>query len=465
MASTEQNEHESYRVIVLSRGGTEVLLVPNGERHMLPCVEIPRWQRVAENLNAALRGNWGEEVVCLFEPQIEPRADGAVTRYQAAEHLCTRSNPKMPTRWVPVSALFQDSLIDACDYAAIKQVTAVCNGEMGGALAGPFSRLGWFCGLRDWIESVVEPMGFHVNGEFRQLNASPSFSLIRFETDGPALWFKAVGEPNQKEFAITCLLAKFFPKYLPRILRRRSDWNGWLSREAPGKLLSDVHGRVLWEQAAASLAKLQIQCVDRGSQILSVGARDLASGALCKLVQPYMNAVARLMERQTKVPPPILDRKDLSVLADLLQSAVDATEAIGIPETIGHLDLNPGNIVASESQCAFLDWAEAYVGNPLFSFEYLLEHARRTFGPDSGVEKTLTAVYCAQWDGMVSPAVIADALAFAPLLAVFAYAAGNDVWRQTEKLQEPTAGYLRSLARRMHREANKLADRRPLCLQ
>jgi ABC-type bacteriocin/lantibiotic exporter with double-glycine peptidase domain len=31
-----------------------------------------------------------------------------------------------------------------------------------------------------------------------------SFSLIRFETDGLALWFKAVGEPNQKEFGITC---------------------------------------------------------------------------------------------------------------------------------------------------------------------------------------------------------------------------------------------------------------------
>jgi len=67
---------------------------------------------------------------------------------------------------------------------------------------------------------------------------------------------------------------------------------------------------------------------------------------------------------------------------------------------------------------------------------------------------------------VVSPAAIADALAFAPLLAVFAYAAGNDVWNETQRLEEPaTAGYLRSLARRMHREARELADRRTLCLQ
>lgn len=465
MASAEQNERETYRVIALSRDGTKVLLVPNGERRMLPSVEIPRWQRVAENLTAAVESNWGEEVVCLFDHDTDSPTDGAVNSYQAAEHLCTRSNPKMPTYWAPVSTLSQDSLADECDYAAIKRVTAVCNGEMGAASAGPFSRLGWFSELRNWIESVVELIGLHVNGRFQQLNASASFSLIRFETDGPALWFKAVGEPNQREFTITCLLAQLFPEYLPRILGRRPDWNGWLSREAPGELLSDVQEQVLWEQASAALAKLQIQSIDRGSQILGAGARDLGSEALSKLIQPFISVVAQLMERQTKVPPSILDRKDLSALTDSLQSAVEATKAIGIPETIGHLDLNPGNIVVSENRCTFLDWAEAYVGNPFFSLEYLLQHARRTLGTDSAVETSLTGAYCAEWDGLVSPAAISNALAFAPLLAVFAYAAGNDTWGQRQGLQEPAAGYLRSLARRMHREAKQLADRRTLCLQ
>jgi hypothetical protein len=372
----------------------------------------------------------------------------------------------MPTYWVPVSVLSQDALVDAGDYAAIKQVRALCDGGMGAASAGPFSRLGWFSELQNWIESVVEPIGFHVNGRFQQLNASASFSLIRFETDGPALWFKAVGEPNQREFTITCLLAQLFPEYLPRILGRRPDWNAWLSREAPGRLLSDVQEQVVWEQAAASLAKLQIQSINRGSRILCAGARDLGSAALAKLIQPFISVVAQLMERQTKVPPSILGRQDLSVLADSLQSAVDATKAIGIPATIGHLDLNPGNIIGSENRCAFLDWAEAYIGNPLLSLEYLLEHARRTFGADSAVLTKLTAAYCAQWDGVVSPAAIADASAFAPLLAVFAYAAGSDAWKQTETRQEPgAAAYLRSLTRRMHREANELAHRRLLCLQ
>lgn len=465
MAGGEQSELDTYRVILLGRRGADVLLVPNGERHILPWVEIPRWQRVAENLTVAVKSDWGEEVVCLFEPATEPRPHGGLTGYQAAEQLRTCGSPKMPTHWVALSTLCQDSLIEAQDYAAIKRVVGVCHGEIQGTSTGPFARLGWFNELRDWIEAVIEPMGFHLNGEFRQLNASDSFSLVRLETSGPTLWFKAVGEPNQREFAVTRVLAQLFPHYLPRILATRPDWNGWLSTEVQGNLLSELQEQLLWERAAADLARLQIQSIDRGSQILGAGARDLGSAALSKLIQPFMGIVEQLMEHQTRVPPPVLDREDLLVLADSLQSALDATEAIGIPETIGHLDLNPGNIIVSENRCAFLDWAEAYVGNPLFSFEYLLEHARRAFGPYSSVVTKMTAAYCTQWDGVVSPAAIADALAFAPLLAVHACATGNDTWRQPEGFQEPTAGYLRSLARRMHREAKEMADRRAPCLQ
>ena len=465
LAVEEQSEHETYRVIMLGRRGADVLLVPNGERHMLPWVEIPRWQRVAENLTAMVKSDWGEEVICLFEPLTAP-VEGGVGSYQTLEHLCACGHPKMPTRWAPLSTLCRDSFTDARDYAVMKQVVTVCNQEIEGAPAGPFVRLGWFRELRNWIESVVEPMGLNLKGEFQQLNASASFSLVRFETNGPALWFKAVGEPNQREFAITCALARFFPEYLPMILASRPGWNGWLAREVEGKLLSGSEDRDTWEQAAVALARLQIESIDRGSQILSAGARDLGLAALSKLIQPFMTVMEQLMDRQTKIPPPVLGRKDLLRLADSIQMALDATEAAGIPKTLGHLDLNPGNIIVSDSGAVFLDWAEAYVGNPLLSLEYLLQHASRAFGADAAIENRLTQAYCAQWAALLSPTAMADALAFAPFLAVFAYAAGTTAWQQSEQLQQSViAGYLRSLTRRMHREAHQLADRRSLCLQ
>jgi Phosphotransferase enzyme family len=465
LTTVEQTERETYRVVVLGQSGTEVLVVPDGDRFALPSVNIPRWQRVAENLTAAVKTDWGEEVVCLFEPDASASTDATGIHYQAAEHWRVSGNPKMPTRWVPPAALSNNSLIGTSDDLAIQQSIALCSAKGEESSTRPFARLGWFKELRDWVETVIEPLGFHLSGDFRQLNASPSFSLVRFETEGPALWFKAVGDPNQKEFPITSTLAQLFPNYLPRILATRADWNGWLTREVAGKLLCDVREAALWERAAAALAELQIGSIDHGARGLAAGARDLGADALSRVIRPFMEIMTQLMERQSKVPPAALGRKELRLLGDRIQSALDALEALGVPETLGHLDLNPGNIIVSPSRCVFLDWVEAYVGNPLFSFEYLLEHLRCTLGTASAVEARLIESYCARWEQVVSHAAVAEALVLAPLLAAFAYAAGNNAWEHAERLEEPaTAGYLRSLTRRMNREANELADRRSLCL-
>jgi hypothetical protein len=465
LVTAKQNECEPYRVIVLGKNGTEVLLVPNGDRFALPSVNIARWQRVAENLTAAVKTDWGEEVICLIEPDVSASANGTQIRYQAAEHCSASGNPKVPTQWVPLSALSQDSLTGASDYLAIQQSIALCSAEGKESTSGPFARLGWFQDLREWVEAVIEPLGFHLNGNVRQLNASPSFCLLRFETDGPALWFKAVGEPNQREFLVTCALAQLFPTCIPGVLATRPDLNGWLTREAPGQLLCEAREDALWQRAASALAELQIDSIDHGARILEAGARDLGARALSKLIQPLMENMAQLMERQTKVPPATLGRDELFRLGDRIQTTLDALEALGIPETLGHLDLNPGNIIVSPNACVFLDWAEAYVGHPFFSFQYLLEHFRRMVGVNSACEAKLTSSYLRPWGQIARPEFLAEVIALAPLPAVFAYAAGTDAWKHSESTRDPKlAGYFRALARRMNLEADQLINRGLPCL-
>jgi hypothetical protein len=465
LTTPEQTECENYRVVVLGQSGTDVLVVPDGDRFALPSVNIPRWQRVAENLTAAVKTDWGEEVVCLFEPNDLSGRDSVGIHYQAAEYLGACGIPKIPTRWVPVSTLSGGSLIALSDHVAIQRSIAECNADDHGPHAGPFSRLGWFKELREWVEEVIEPQGFHLNGAFRQLNSSPSFSLIRFETNGPDVWFKAVGEPNQREFPITSTLVQLFPNYLPRILATRADCNGWLTREVAGRVLCDVQEAALWERAAAALAELQIRSIDHGARILAAGARDLGAIALSKLIQPFIETMAQLMERQPKVPPPVLGRKELLLLGDRIQSVLDALEALGIPETLGHLDLNPGNMIVSPNACVFLDWAEAYVGHPFFSFQYFLEHFRRGVRVNSACEANLTSSYLAPWEQIAQPEFLAEVMALAPLPAVFAYAAGTDAWKHSESTRDrKLGGYFRALARRMNREADQLINRGVPCL-
>jgi hypothetical protein len=111
-----------------------------------------------------------------------------------------------------------------------------------------------------------------------------------------------------------------------------------------------------------------------------------------------------------------------------------------------------------------LDWAEAYVGNPFFSWQYLLEHYRRNAIANTAGETRLTTAYVTPWKSLLSPASIDACMALVPLLAVFAYATGNDLWSNEKAVENPaTASQLRSLTRRMDREAKVLVERRALC--
>src|SRR5258707_116519 len=126
------------------------------------------------NLNpvAAVKTDWGEEVVCLFEPDASAPTDATRIHYQAAEHWRVSGNPKMPTQWAPLSALSHDSLIGSSDYLAIQQSIAQCSAEGNESPSGPFARLSWLKELREWVQAVIQPLGFHLNGNVRQLNAS-----------------------------------------------------------------------------------------------------------------------------------------------------------------------------------------------------------------------------------------------------------------------------------------------------
>jgi hypothetical protein len=304
-----------------------------------------------------------------------------------------------------------------------------------------------------------------LTGDFRQLNASPTFSLIRFETNGSAVWFKAVGEPNRPEFSITLKLAELFPKFLPTVISERPEWNGWLSFEVTGDELSEARQVEFWETAATALAELQIESLEEVADIRKAGARNLTAPELITSRRPFFDVMGQLMKRQTKVPPPVLADQELLDLDHRLYDALTHMHQLGIPEALGHLDPNPGNMIVSSGSCVFLDWAEAYVGNPFFTFQYLLEHARRAFPDDCEVGGRLTRAYTQRWKRILPPSRVDEALRLSSLLSPFAFAVGSPAWRNKENLEDcAIAGYFRSLARRMNREAKDLSGRRPICM-
>jgi len=301
--------------------------------------------------------------------------------------------------------------------------------------------------------------------DFHQLNGCETFALLRFDTTKCPVWFKAVGTPNLHEFPITVALAELFPEYVPSLLATRPRCHGWLMAEAGGPPLNEVEDSPAWEAAAAVLADLQIASVGAIDDLLAVGCRNLRTGTLLELVDPFLEVIADLMQQQTKVPPPILSRHDLSDLAATLKNALHCLQSVGIPDALGHSDFNPGNIIVGSDRCVFIDWAEAHVSHPFLTFEYLISHLRKDYPALARFEGTIQSSYAQRWGSVSLPEHVSDAFLFSPLVAVFAYAVAGNSWRDPERLKIPQVpGYLRSLTRRMRQEADSVPRRRVECI-
>ena len=465
MPMEPHEERETRRIILLRGKNPDVLIGFDGAYRTLPEVEIPRWQRVAETLTAALAETCGVDAISVSSLEAPPaESSGQQICYEVMEPIGPNANAPREKEWVTVDSLVESRFRDPSDFQAVRQAIAQSMAYAENRSRGPFGRAGWFPELQQWVQEEIGAHGLHLNGRFRQLNACPTFSLIRFETDGPAVWFKAVGTPNQREYPLTLALARSFSRFVPQIIATRPECNGWLAREAEGTLLNECSTLSYWEAAAQDLAELQIASLGKSLHLLDPGARDLRAWTLADFVEPFFGTMGEAMGRQTKIPPAALAREELRSLSARVRDALAVLDETGIPTTLGHLDMNPGNIVYSPTGCVFLDWAEAFVGHPFLTFEYLREHFRRTFGQNDSQGTQFVARYTSRWRAFASESDIRRALDVAPLVAVFAYASGNDQWTDPRRLAEPrTAGYLRSLTRRMEREAHGLVERSVPC--
>jgi hypothetical protein len=454
-----QSERIRYRVILFSANGMQVLLVRNGMLLAFPQVELPRFQRTSPHVAAIFERDWGQEIICLFSLASEVDCNvGSCPRYYVAQALRCQ-HAWRGSKWVQVSALDPSQFQDKDEHDSLIACLARLNRPAASG-PGPFEQLGWFSQLTAWIHERIAPFGLRLTGTFRQLNASPTFSLIRFETNEAAVWFKAVGEPNVHELPVSQYLALYYPAFVPKILAVHEEWNAWLAVEVSGTHLDEHSDIGAWTLVAKTLADLQIASMGNMLHLIEAGCRDVRADTLVEAVDPFFDAMANLMEQQTKLSPAPLARADLAALSTQVKGALSVSSSLDLVNTLGHLDFNPGNVIVSRDRCVLLDWAEACVGPPFLTFHFLLERLRRLHPLEKSWADRLLSEYSDPWRSFLKPREIREANAVAPLLAAFTYAAASSVWRDGNRLRDPNvAAYFRSLARRIQREANRWSSR------
>ena len=450
-----------YRTIITRQEANEVLVSTAGAVRAIPSWTLGR-ARPSEHLVHAANQQFGLETYCLWASDAIDSSLGAPSDpYAVLEALGTKNEAAKGTAWIRSADLLCNATLAPADRRAVSRALDMLKKNSADAW---FARPGWLPELWQWVKGQIAPLGLAPTGRFRQINASPSFSLIRIETTGVAVWFKATGQPNVNELSITRALSFLFPRHLPRVLAVHPASNGWLSSEAPGVLLDSLTDSARWGRAAGALADLQVSSIGRTRELLAAQLKDLRIASLLERIDPFLWHMNELMAQQRKAAPPRLSRSEINAIGSQLKQACRVLEALDLPETLGHMDLSPANIVVSPHGCVFLDWAEGSVTHPFLSFEYLREHLLRSNGEPEALRE-LTRAYFDRWRSFCPREQLARSQERSPLVAVFAYAVSNDSWRGADLVDNPhLAKYFRSLTRRMYREALGLEERGVPCL-
>jgi hypothetical protein len=463
MHTDHKTESDFNRIILLGAAGSELLVQPKSERVYLPHILLVQYQRVAEQLTAFTEREFSHVSVSLFK--LDRARNASQHCYQVMECVDEDLRDTGEYRWVPVNSLDELEWGDPEDSRAVKYALARCTESASDRKNDAFGRLGWMADLTDWVRDLIQPTGLYLNGRFSQFNASSTFSLIRFETNGQALWFKAVGEPNLREFPITQALSSDLSEYVPRLVGVREECNGWLACEHPGKHPDETSDLEVWRRIATTLADLQIASLGQTLHFLDLGCLDTRFDSLRALVEPFFSAIGEPITQQHDDSAPPLSSRELSLLQLQLQGFLSEMENFEIPNALGHLDLNLGNIVASRDGCVFLDWAAACVGSPLVSFQFVVQQLRRARPRDPSWESVVTSAYVDKWRPFVASRELTAAIASAPLLALFAYSSCGTAWKNEAFRSRPeVAAYLCNLTRRMKQAMDSFRTRRSQCV-
>jgi hypothetical protein len=463
MKSIDGPTRQVFQLIVTRKSASEILFLQDGSGWSLPAVRILPRRRIAVQLTAEVKASWGLETYCLFLPVIKTSTlNTEKVNFALMESLGSNDRAPRGTCWLSNEEAVRVGGDGIGVSPAIREALQQLDSYVSNPERGPFGRPSWFGELLEWTQRQILPFGLRVTGIFRQFNASPTFSLIRLETSGPAVWFKATGEPNRHERSVSVCLARLFPAYVPVVWGTHSFWNGWISPEVRGQSLDNVTEVSAWESVARDLAQLQIASIGKHTELLESGSKDLRLPGLRREIEPFLARMAELMAAQQKHPPRALTNDDLALVRSSLIEACSMLETVGMPDTLGHMDFNPGNIFLSPESCVFIDWAEGAVTHPRITEEYLLEHYRQICPEDRTGLDRIRAAYVRPWYTIFSPADLEHQNALSSLVAVFACAV--NIWRSRKNLDQASAGYLRSLTRRMFREARESFEWSGQCL-
>jgi len=440
-------ETVEYLVALVLPESREVLAIRDLDGYRLPAVEITAWSRPAEQLQRTIKERWGVSGIVLdFLQSLDGSQACVVVEVLVRIVECELQ---------PIQA--NELHTSALNEQRREQLMSVLAG--GRRSGGVFSQIGWIDEAILWLESET---GRKIASKqtIDQYNVGEGFTLVHFRTqDDRDYWLKATGVPNAHEPEITRILSDLCGDYLPEFISSRPEWNAWLMSGEAAALAEwpqePFQLFTLLECAVESMAQLQLGTRDHGLTLLNAGAFDQGMQSFLRRSPEVFEYLQESMSLQTSMKTHKLDKTRLHEMRAIFEQTCERMESLGIGESIVHGDLNTGNILTGIGHCQFIDWSEAYLGNPLVTLQHLLL-LNKVERPDVRdlMNLILKQRYLDVWVASCDPEAFTQGFLYTPLLAIASTLYGRGDWLTSPHRNDPRRqSYARSLARHMDRAA------------
>jgi hypothetical protein len=225
----------------------------------------------------------------------------------------------------------------------------------------PYARPGGPAASLRWAAEVLAELGYGPLSDVEQQRTWNLSAIWRLGTARGPVWLKQVPPFFAHEAAVLTWIADRVAGEwrVPRLLAAGDDGRMLLAHVEG----DDLHGADLAtrDAIAADLHRIQLAARDSEVELLAAGVPDLRTAPLNEWI---VDVVAGYGGGDPA----------LRALVDELPARLSTVESCGLPDTLVHGDLHPGNARGTRERRTLIDWGDSFIGHPAFDILRLTEN-------------------------------------------------------------------------------------------